>query len=82
MASLGKSDLVKIRIQLPESPTVCTGKEKTWKARKIFEYVQHEVWHILHQMGEVGKVWKNKLIQASLEPISRGKKHQHGKQLK
>lgn len=35
---------------IPQSPAECTGEEETWKARVIFEYVQHEVWHILHQL--------------------------------
>lgn len=40
------------KIQIPQSPTVCTGKEKTWKAWEVSEYVQHKVWHILHQTNE------------------------------
>lgn len=48
-------------IQIPESPAVCTGKEKTWKARVMFEYVQHEVRHILHQMREEGKVLEKEI---------------------
>lgn len=47
------------KIQVPQSPTVCTRKEKTWKAWVISEYVQHKVWHVLHQTDEGRKSGKS-----------------------
>lgn len=39
----------KWKAEIPQSATVCTGKEETWKSRMISEYVQHKVRHVLRQ---------------------------------
>ena len=67
---LGKSNLVRTKIQIPESPAVCTGKEKTRKAREMFEYVQHEVRHILHQMRKEGKGLEKVQMKQHFKDIS------------
>lgn len=50
------------KIEIPESPAIGTGEEKTWKARVTFEYFQNEVRHILHRMREGGRVEKFRFV--------------------